>query len=105
MFFFFFYKVVIIFFNLEGFGILVLIGNLLSIFFMEQLAPNAIALESNVQVDARVVTSRGPTTTMEFAVKLVKQLYDECVDDISKILVFTFSLIHSFSYVLQINLL
>ncbi|GMY32989.1 protein DJ-1 homolog B [Fagus crenata] len=71
-------------------------------FFMEQLAPNAIALESNVQVDARVVTSRGPTTTMEFAVKLVKQLYDERVDDISKILGICKDLVH-FNRMIELN--
>ncbi|KAB1216499.1 hypothetical protein CJ030_MR4G023088 [Morella rubra] len=43
--------------------------------FMEQLAPCATAVESRVQVDGRVVTSRGPGTTMEFAVALVEQLY------------------------------
>uniref|UniRef100_A0A2N9EXU3 DJ-1/PfpI domain-containing protein n=1 Tax=Fagus sylvatica TaxID=28930 RepID=A0A2N9EXU3_FAGSY len=43
--------------------------------FMEQLAPNAIAVESRVQVDGKVVTSRGPGTTMEYAVALVEQLY------------------------------
>ncbi|XP_030930215.1 protein DJ-1 homolog B [Quercus lobata] len=42
--------------------------------FMEQLAPTATAVESRVQVDGRVVTSRGPGTTMEFAVALVEQL-------------------------------
>ena len=40
---------------------------------MEQLAPNAIAVESRVQVDGRVVTSREPGTTMEYAVALVEQ--------------------------------
>ncbi|GAV64060.1 DJ-1_PfpI domain-containing protein [Cephalotus follicularis] len=43
--------------------------------FMEQLASSATAVESRVQLDGRVVTSRGPGTTMEFAVKLVEQLY------------------------------
>jgi len=43
--------------------------------FMEELAPCATAVESRVQVDGRVVTSRGPGTTMEFSVTLVEQLY------------------------------
>ncbi|KAF5478572.1 hypothetical protein F2P56_005120 [Juglans regia] len=43
--------------------------------FMEQLAPCATAVESRVQLDGMVVTSRGPGTTMEFAVALIEQLY------------------------------
>ncbi|KAK0600409.1 hypothetical protein LWI29_014660 [Acer saccharum] len=44
--------------------------------FMEQLAPAcATTVESRVQKDGIVVTSRGPGTTMEFAVALVEQLY------------------------------
>ncbi|KAJ0047015.1 hypothetical protein Pint_04709 [Pistacia integerrima] len=44
--------------------------------FMEQLAPAcATTVESRVQQDGKVVTSRGPGTTMEFAVTLVEQLY------------------------------
>ncbi|KAJ0103015.1 hypothetical protein Patl1_04816 [Pistacia atlantica] len=44
--------------------------------FMEQLAPACAAtVESRVQQDGKVVTSRGPGTTMEFAVTLVEQLY------------------------------
>ncbi|KAG2681713.1 hypothetical protein I3843_11G157400 [Carya illinoinensis] len=43
--------------------------------FMEQLAPCATAVESRVQLDGIVVTSRGPGTTMEFAVALIEQLY------------------------------
>ncbi|KAJ4726422.1 DJ-1 family protein [Melia azedarach] len=44
--------------------------------FMEQLAPAcASTVESRVQQDGKVVTSRGPGTTMEFAVALVEQLY------------------------------
>ncbi|KAJ9153523.1 hypothetical protein P3X46_026951 [Hevea brasiliensis] len=43
--------------------------------FMEQLQSCATAVESRVQQDGIVVTSRGPGTTMEFAVALVEQLY------------------------------
>ncbi|KAL4280998.1 hypothetical protein GQ457_03G024430 [Hibiscus cannabinus] len=42
--------------------------------FMEQLSSCATAVESRVQQDGKVVTSRGPGTTMEFAVTLVEQL-------------------------------
>ncbi|EEF38113.1 conserved hypothetical protein [Ricinus communis] len=44
--------------------------------FMEQLqSSDATAVDSRVQQDGIVVTSRGPGTTMEFAVALVEQLY------------------------------
>ncbi|KAI4333583.1 hypothetical protein L6164_018370 [Bauhinia variegata] len=43
--------------------------------FMEKLASHATAVESRVQLDGKVVTSRGPGTTMEFGVALVEQLY------------------------------
>ncbi|XP_065861980.1 protein DJ-1 homolog B-like [Euphorbia lathyris] len=43
--------------------------------FMEQLQSSAITVESRVQQDGIAVTSRGPGTTMEFAVALVEQLY------------------------------
>ncbi|XP_021287580.1 LOW QUALITY PROTEIN: protein DJ-1 homolog B [Herrania umbratica] len=43
--------------------------------FMDQLTSCATAVESRVQQDGKVVTSRGPGTTMEFAVALVEQLY------------------------------
>ncbi|KAF7822644.1 protein DJ-1-like protein B-like [Senna tora] len=43
--------------------------------FMEKLASSATAVESRVQLDGRVVTSRAPGTTMEFGVALVEQLY------------------------------
>ncbi|CAN1132219.1 Protein DJ-1 homolog B [Linum perenne] len=43
--------------------------------FMEQLQSSATAVESRVQQDGIVITSRGPGTTMEFAVALVEQLY------------------------------
>ncbi|WKA12008.1 hypothetical protein VitviT2T_029449 [Vitis vinifera] len=43
--------------------------------FMEQLSSTATTVESRVQQDGKVVTSRGPGTTMEFSVSLVEQLY------------------------------
>ncbi|CAO2833345.1 unnamed protein product [Amaranthus hypochondriacus] len=43
--------------------------------FMEQLSSSATAVESRVQQDGKVVTSRGPGTAMEFSVALVEQLY------------------------------
>ncbi|KAJ0230062.1 Protein DJ-1 B [Hirschfeldia incana] len=44
--------------------------------FMEKLgATCATAVESRVEVDGRIVTSRGPGTTMEFSVTLVEQLF------------------------------
>lgn len=42
---------------------------------MEKLSSEAIKVESRVQVDGRVVTSRGPGTAMEFSLALVEQLY------------------------------
>lgn len=42
---------------------------------MEELSSHAIAIESRVQKDAKVVTSRGPGTSIEFAVALVEELY------------------------------
>ncbi|KAH9722913.1 protein DJ-1 [Citrus sinensis] len=53
--------------------------------FMEQLAPACAAtVESRVQQDGKVVTSRGPGTTMEFSVALVEQLYGkERADEVS----------------------
>ncbi|KAH9778893.1 protein DJ-1 [Citrus sinensis] len=53
--------------------------------FMEQLAPAcATTVESRVPQDGKVVTSRGPCTTMEFAVALVEQLYGkERADEVS----------------------
>lgn len=42
---------------------------------MEKLAAYVAATsESRVQVDGRVVTSRAPGTTMEFAITLIEQL-------------------------------
>lgn len=42
---------------------------------MEKLASYTTSVESRVQLDGRVVTSRAPGTTMEFGVALVEQLY------------------------------
>lgn len=63
---------------------------------MEQLASSgANAVESRVQVDGKVVTSRGPGTTMEFSVALVEQLYGkDKADEVSGPLVFFFMCIH-----------
>jgi len=41
---------------------------------MEKLAACATAVESRVEIDGKIVTSRGPGTTMEFSVTLVEQL-------------------------------
>ncbi|KAL0320619.1 UNVERIFIED_CONTAM: protein DJ-1B [Sesamum radiatum] len=43
--------------------------------FMDQLSSSASAVESRVQQDGKVVTSRGPGTAMEYAVALVELLY------------------------------
>eukprot|EP00262_Sarcandra_glabra_P016698 TRINITY_DN5527_c0_g1_i1.p1 TRINITY_DN5527_c0_g1~~TRINITY_DN5527_c0_g1_i1.p1 ORF type:complete len:408 (-),score=75.58 TRINITY_DN5527_c0_g1_i1:518-1705(-) len=43
--------------------------------FMEKLKSTAMAVESRVQQDGQVVTSRGPGTAMEFSVTLVELLY------------------------------
>ncbi|XP_060188128.1 protein DJ-1 homolog B-like [Lycium barbarum] len=43
--------------------------------FMEELSSYASAVESRVQKDAKVVTSRGPGTAIEYAVALVEELY------------------------------
>ncbi|CAN8288124.1 unnamed protein product [Cochlearia groenlandica] len=43
--------------------------------FMEKLATCATAVESRVEIDGKIVTSRGPGTTMEFSVALVEQLF------------------------------
>ncbi|VVA16578.1 PREDICTED: DJ-1 [Prunus dulcis] len=52
--------------------------------FMDQLASSATTVESRVQVDGKAVTSRGPGTTMEFAVVLVELLYGkEKADEVS----------------------
>ncbi|KAK1325195.1 hypothetical protein QJS10_CPA01g02130 [Acorus calamus] len=43
--------------------------------FMEKMPTDATAVELRVVQDGRCVTSRGPGTTMEFALELVEQLY------------------------------
>lgn len=57
--------------------------------FMEKLAATcATAVESRVQIDGRIVTSRGPGTTIEFSVTLIEQLFEkEKADEVSSILV------------------
>lgn len=58
--------------------------------FMEQLASSAKAVDSRVQQDGKVVTSRGPGTAMEYAIALVELLYgkDEA-NNVSGPLVYT----------------
>ena len=57
--------------------------------FMEQLSSTASVVESRVQKDGKVVTSRGPGTTMEYAVSLIEILYGkEKADEVSGPLVF-----------------
>lgn len=56
---------------------------------MEKLAATcATAVESRVQIDGRIVTSRGPGTTIEFSITLIEQLYGkDKADEVSSILV------------------
>jgi len=56
---------------------------------MEKLAATcATAVESRVQIDGRIVTSRGPGTTIEFSITLIEQLFGkEKADEVSSILV------------------
>ncbi|XP_076942539.1 protein DJ-1 homolog B-like [Bidens hawaiensis] len=52
--------------------------------FMEQLSSSATTVESRVQLDGQVITSRGPGTTMEYSVALVEQLFGkEKADEVS----------------------
>lgn len=68
---------------------------------MEQLPSSTTAVESRVQVDGKVVTSRGPGTTMEYSVALVEQLYGkEKADEVSGPLVFFFTCIQLLSRLL-----
>lgn len=61
--------------------------------FMEQLS-SKVAVESRVQQDGKVVTSRGPGTAFEYAVVLVELLYGkEKADEVSKPLVLLLSLL------------
>lgn len=58
--------------------------------FTEKLASYTTSVESRVQLDGKVVTSRAPGTTMEFAVALVEQLYGkEKTDEVAGPLVRT----------------
>lgn len=51
---------------------------------MEELSSYTIAVESRVQKDGTVVTSRGPGTAIEYAVALVEELYGkEKADEVS----------------------
>ncbi|CAN8269322.1 unnamed protein product [Cochlearia groenlandica] len=56
--------------------------------FMEKLAATcATASESRVEIDGRIVTSRGPGTTIEFSLTLVEQLFGkDKADQVSSIL-------------------
>lgn len=67
---------------------------------MEQLSSSASAIESRVQKDGKVVTSRGPGTAMEYAVSLVELLYGkEKADDVSGPMVFLIPVISFLSHV------
>lgn len=57
--------------------------------FMEKLAATcATASESRVEIDGRIVTSRGPGTTIEFSITLIEQLFGkDKADEVSTILV------------------
>lgn len=70
---------------------------------MEKLASHTTTVESRVQLDGRVVTSRGPGTTMEFAVALVEQLYGkEKADEVAGPLVRTlFTIVHSSNFLFK----
>lgn len=68
---------------------------------MEQLSSTATTVESRVQQDGKVVTSRGPGTTMEFSVSLVEQLYGkEKANEVSGPLVFSFCFCPLFSLII-----
>ena len=42
---------------------------------MEYFPPEVTSVDANVVVDGNAVTGRGPTTSTEFALALVRQLY------------------------------
>ena len=68
---------------------------------MEQLSSTATTVESRVQQDGKVVTSRGPGTAMEFSVSLVEQLYGkEKADEVSGPLVCSFCFCPLFSLII-----
>ncbi|WVZ72806.1 hypothetical protein U9M48_021208 [Paspalum notatum var. saurae] len=53
--------------------------------FVDKFPAEVTAVDANVVVDGKVVTSRGPATAMEFAFALVEQLYGkDKVDQIAK---------------------
>jgi hypothetical protein len=55
---------------------------------VEYFPPEVTAVDANVVVDGRVVTSRGPATSTEFALALVEQLHGkEKVEQIAKAMV------------------
>ncbi|CAH8358213.1 unnamed protein product [Eruca vesicaria subsp. sativa] len=56
--------------------------------FMEKLAATcATASESRVEIDGRIVTSRGPGTTIEFSLTLIEKLYGKQIaNDVSSII-------------------
>ncbi|KAL3631459.1 Protein DJ-1 B [Castilleja foliolosa] len=56
--------------------------------FMEQLSSSASVVDSRVQQDGKVVTSRGPGTAIEYSVSLIELLYGkEKADEVSGALV------------------
>ena len=60
---------------------------------MELLPSSASAVESRVQQDGKVITSRGPGTAMEYSVALVEQLYGkQKADEVAGPLVCSFFL-------------
>lgn len=65
--------------------------------FMEQLSSFTTTVESRVQQDGKVVTSRGPGTAMEFSVALVEQLFGkEKADEVSRPLVYVSLLLRGY---------
>jgi 4-methyl-5(b-hydroxyethyl)-thiazole monophosphate biosynthesis len=55
---------------------------------VEYFPPEVTAVDANVVVDGKVVTSRGPATSTEFALTLVEQLYGkEKAEEIAKTMV------------------
>jgi 4-methyl-5(b-hydroxyethyl)-thiazole monophosphate biosynthesis len=55
---------------------------------VEYFPPEVTAADANVVVDGKVVTSRGPATSTEFALTLVEQLYGkEKAEEIAKTMV------------------
>lgn len=51
---------------------------------MEKMPSDTILVESRVQIDEQVVTSRGPGTALEYSVALSEKLYGkEKADDVA----------------------